>query len=227
MIVWARHQARAAVPLIDLRLLARRQVLMANLCLVFLCLGCMQNGQVLSLFLQQPVTSGSGFGLSATMSGVALMALLSVAFVVGPAAGSLVTRYSGRIVATGGFLVGALGWALNSMSHEHLAAFLLACTLGSACVVSVQTAAYSLMIDASPEERTSEVVGLAHIVVSVFMGVGAQVIALLLASSTVEFGGGNLPSTDAYSATFAYIAVVSVLGVLIALATPRVRTVRL
>jgi hypothetical protein len=221
MVAWARHQTRAVVPLIDLRLLARRQVFIANLCLAFLCLGCMQNGQVLSLFLQQPIVSGAGFGLSATLSGLALMALLSVAFVAGPAAGSLISRYSGRVVATAGFMIGALGWALNAVSHENLGAFLLACTLGSVCVVGVQTAAYSLMIAASPEERTSEVVGLANIVVSVFMGAGAQVVALLLARSTVEFGGGNLPGNGAYATTFAYIAVMSLLGILVALAAPR------
>ena len=97
-IAWARHQARAAVPLIDLRLLMRPQVFVANLCLAVLCLGCMQNGQVLSMFLQQPVVSGTGFGLTATLSGLALMALLSVAFVAGPAAGSLVARYGGWTV---------------------------------------------------------------------------------------------------------------------------------
>ena len=87
----------------------------------------------------------------------------------------------------------------------------------------MQTAAYSMMIEASPQERTSEVMGLANIVISVFMGVGAQVVTLLLASSSVTSGGGTLPSESAYATTFLYIAAISSLGILMAFATPRSR----
>ena len=218
---WVLHQLREPVPLIDVRLLGQRRVLLAILGLVILCLGCMQNGQVLSMFLQQPVETGTGFGLTATGSGLALLALLSVAIVVGPMAGALATRFGVRLVLMTAFASGVAGWTLAALFHGGLSLLLAVCALGSVCVAAGQTASYSLLMEAAPEDRTSEIVGLANILKSVFMGVGAQVVALLLTTSMVDFGNGRLPSEQAYVLAFGYIAIVSVIGVLVGYAVPR------
>jgi hypothetical protein len=41
--------------------------------------------------------------------------------------------------------------------------------LGSVCVSITQTAAYNLVIEATPEDRTSEAVGMSVVVISIFM----------------------------------------------------------
>jgi MFS family permease len=201
--------------------LFNRQVVLANVCFALLCLGCMQHGQVLSLFLQQAVSTGTGFGLSASASGAILLGLLSTAFVTGPLAGLLAARLGARRIALLGFMAGAIGWSVNAIFHGSLWLLVGMCALGTVCISLAQTAAYTLIIQATPEQRTSEAVGLTSVLISVLMAVGAQVITALLATSRISDGAsasGAFPSDQAYTLTFGFIALVSVLGIATSLA---------
>src|SRR5690606_41316220 len=62
---WAASELRAAVPLLDVRLLAHRQVLLVNLGSAVLGLTAFQSMQLWSIVLQQPTATGVGIGLSA------------------------------------------------------------------------------------------------------------------------------------------------------------------
>jgi MFS family permease len=204
-----------------LRALFNRQVLLANVCFALLCLGCMQHGQVLSLFLQQAVATGTGFGLSASAAGAIMLGLLSTAFVTGPLGGLLAARLGARLVALLGFIAGAIGWSANAVFHGSLWLLVGMCALGAVCISLAQTAAYTLIIQATPEQRTSEAIGLTSVLVSVLMAVGAQVITALLATSRVgdvASAWGAFPSDQAYTVTFGFIALVSVLGIATSLA---------
>jgi MFS family permease len=223
---WSWHQSRQAVPLIDVKLLARRQVLLANLCFVFLCLGTMQNGQLLSLFLQQPEWTRTGFGLSAAVAGTVMMALLAISLVASPASGALAARYGARQVAIQGFVLGTVGYVVLAVFHPSFVLFIGAAVLGALCVSVTQTAAYALVIEAVPEEQASEAAGLTNVIVSVFMAIGAQFVTLLLATSQVDGGArgaGSFPGGDAYSLAFIHVAVMSLCGIVTALAVPRHR----
>lgn len=195
---------------IDYRLLLRRPVFLANACLAFLCLGCMQHGQILSLFLQQPRSTGTGFGLSATESGRDLLLVLSVAFVAGPLGGSLVARHGVRRAAVVGFLAGFSTWALNAAYHHSLWLFLALCVGGTVGVAVVQTAAYNLIMRSVPENRTSEAVGLSAVLISVYMAVGSQLVTALVAT----------PTDTAWSLTFALVSLMSLCGLLVGLSLP-------
>jgi MFS family permease len=206
------------------RALFNRQVVLANVCFALLCLGCMQHGQVLSLFLQQAVATGTGFGLSASASGAILLGLLSTAFLTGPLAGLLIARLGARRIALLGFMAGAIGWSANAIFHRSLGLLVGMCALGTVCISLAQTAAYTLIIQATPEQRTSEAVGLTSVLISVFMAMGAQVITALLATSRVSdaaSASAAFPSDQAYTVTFGFIALVSMLGIATSLALNR------
>jgi MFS family permease len=206
---------------LTLRALFNRQVLLANGCFALLCLGCMQHGQVLSLFLQQAAATGAGFGLSASAAGAILLGLLSTAFVTGPLAGLLAAHLGARRIALVGFMAGVIGWSANAAFHGSLWLLVAMCAFGTVCISFAQTAAYTLIIQATPEHRTSEAVGLTNVLISVCMAVGAQVITALLATSRVSdaaSGSAALPSDQAYTVTFTFIALVSVLGIATSLA---------
>lgn len=225
--VWARHQAREEFPLIDVRMLVGRQVALANLCFAFLCLGVMQNGQLVSLFLQQPAWTRTGFGLTAAGSGTIMFALLSTALVAGPVSGALTTRRGGRDVALFGFMLGAAAWIGNAAYHRSFWLFIAMCMLGSVCVSVGQTAAYNLVIEATPRARTSEAVGLSTVVVSIFMAIGSQTVTALLASSRaidLSHRLATLPGDAAYTLAFGFVGLMSLCGLIAAWALPRRRS---
>ena len=77
LLYWGRHQAGQARPLINVRMLAQRRLALTNLAMVFLALGAIQLGQVLSLLLQQPTWTGIGLGLSPSAMGWLMLPLNS------------------------------------------------------------------------------------------------------------------------------------------------------
>ena len=224
MIFWAKHQAGEDFPLIDVRMLVTRQIALTNLCFVFLCLGTMQNGQIVSLLLQQPVWTHTGFGMAAAASGVMMVAQLSVAVVAAPAGGTLTARRGAREVAMYGFGCGIVGWFAIAAFHHSLGFFLAMCMLGSVCVSITQTAAYNLVIEATPEDRTSEAIGLCVVVISIFMAIGSQIVTALLTAfrfHDASHGIDAFPADGAYTVVFGYVALMSLFGLMTAFALRR------
>jgi hypothetical protein len=98
------------------------------------------------------------------------------------------------------------------------------CMFGSVCVSITQTAAYNLVIEATPEDRTSEAVGLSAVVISISMAVGSQIVTALLATSRFNdtaHGIATFPADRAYRLVFGYVALMSVLGLMTASALRR------
>jgi MFS family permease len=221
---WAQHEARDKFPLIDVRSLVKRQVALANLCFAFLCLGVMQNGQIISLFAQQPTWTRTGFGFTAAGSGAIMLALLSIALVAGPAGGTMTARHGARRVALHGFALGGAVWLVNAAYHQSFWLFFALCVVGSISVSIGQTAAYNLVIEATPAEHTSEAVGLSYVVLSIFMALGSQTVTALLATSRISdpsHGSGTFPSDAAYTIAFGFISLMSICGLITARALPR------
>jgi len=185
LVVWVRHELRVDAPLIDVRLLGRRQLLLANLAMMLLALGPMQSGIVLSTLLQQPAWTGAGLGLSATLAGLVQAPPMVLAVLIGPACGVLALRRGARapaLLACGLLLLGWGGLLLAHAALPWVAAMALLKGIGLAAAFA---AAPMLIVEASPAERTSETTGVSSVLRHVFNAIGSQLVALMLASSTV------------------------------------------
>lgn len=222
--VWVRHELRVAAPLIDVRLLARRQLLLANLVVVLLALGPMQSGMVLSTLLQQPAWTGAGLGLSATLSGLVQAPPMVLALLVGPACGALALRRGARAPALLACVLLLLGWGGILLSHAALpwvAAMTLIKGLGLAAVFA---AAPMLIVEASPAERTSETTGVSSVLRHMSNAIGSQLVALMLASTTVSDaaqGPARYPAPAGLTLTLAVICGLAVAACAVAWCLPR------
>jgi MFS family permease len=224
LIVWGRHQSRQANPLIDVRSLGHRPVLLANLIVGVLAVGCMQNGQVIALLLQQPEWTHIGFGMSATASGVLMLPLYAITLIGNPLGGSLTARNGARIVALIGFALITLGWAAIALFHQSLA-FVVIADMGAVCGYGMaQSAAYITVVEATPADRTSEATGMTYVFLNTFIAIGAQAVFFLFAISTVKNpvrGAGTYPAESSYALAFLFIIATGLLGMVIACLLPR------
>ena len=65
------------------------------------------------------------------------------------------------------------------------------------------TSISNLLIESTPLDRTSEVLGIAEVVRAMWMAVGSQMMVVIFASSIVSRPeGGSFPSADAHEVTF-------------------------
>ncbi len=221
--VWGRWQWQAAHPLINVRSLIERRVLIANACMMFLALGGLQLGQMFSLFFQQPTESGTGLGYSATTAGGIMFLLNLSALFGGPLSGRIASRMGARATLLVGMSTMAAAWGALALWHGSptiVLALAVGCSVGLAIA---QGGIYNVIIDATPRERTGEATGLTYVFLACFFAVGAQCLFAILATSTVPQpnGEGTLPGDAAFAASFGFVAAMAGLAFLTALALPR------
>ncbi|MCP3725766.1 MFS transporter [Paraburkholderia sp. CNPSo 3272] len=219
--LWARHQLKARHPLINVRLLKTREVILANACMAFLAAGGMQLGQVFSLLAQQPAGTHAGFGLSATAAGLLMFSVNIVAMVASPWSGRIAARYKARRAALIGMVILAFAWASLIVLHRSLLLFIPGAVLCSFGLAFASTALYNQIVETTPVHQTGEATGMLYVFFSCFFAVGAQAVFVLLRSAAAGNDGGAFAGDSGYVSVFAYIACSSIAGLLIAFMLPK------
>lgn len=215
--LWVRHELRHPNPLIDVRLLANPQVALANGAALLVSMGAYQVMQIFPILLQQPVWTGIGFGLTATMTGL-LKLPSNVTSAIGASwAGGVCDRFGGRAVVMTGAAMCIVGWLGLLLGSGNLWLVVLFICSSSAGAVIVVTGVVSVILSVVPPDRTSEATGMTVVFRMTFQALGAQIVAILIATSIVapiEPGGHSYPSPEAIRWAIAYVLAMNVLAFL-------------
>jgi len=218
---WLFYELKIPYPLIDVRMVLDKQIGTTLSIMIILALGAMHVGQVALVMLQQPVATGPGLGVSATLAGL----LHSPASVVGALAAPVCGWYAGRHGGRGAMLLATasatIAWTGLACAHHSIWLVTLWILISGFSMGAMMAAVPNLIVEAAPEGRTSEATGLAQIGRKIFMAIGAQVVAIALASSTVRVEGGSFPDERAYDLTYTGIAVLCAMAFLLSFRLPR------
>jgi len=222
--IWVRHELRHPDPLIDVRLFKNRRIALTNLTFFVAAVGVLQFSQLMLLLLQQPLWTGIGLGLTATMAAMLKAPGNFIATFAAPFWGHLGDKYGPQRVIVGGMAVVAVGCLTLMFVHDLLWATVTIALLGSFGVVASFTAVPMILVKAAPLGRTSETIGLADVLRSVGMAVGSQGMLMILATSTVSEpsrGAGEFPTAGAYQLMFGTMAGACFLTIMLAMAIPQ------
>ncbi|MYM62358.1 MFS transporter [Pseudomaricurvus sp. HS19] len=205
---WVWSELRASKPLMHIRLLKNRELLLVVLCAALLGLTWNQFQQIWSILLQQPVATGEGLGLSASMSGLILQPQTLMALVGGPVAGWFAIRYGIRISMAFGTLLLSASWVAAAINHTSIPFILLLMVTMGISSAFLYAMLPIIIARVAPMDRTSEAIGMMTVVRGTASGIGAQVVAGLLTVSTVADpqGGGFFPDRFSYQLAMGYIA---------------------
>ena len=229
MLWWGRRSLRSREPFIDLRLFKGRNFAVANAISVLLGMGTMQTLYVFSAYMQSPKWTMVGLGLTATVAGLAKLPSNFLSFFAGPFSGWLTQRVGDRLTVLGGALLAALGWTigLGVLPDRPIEIVLLLCVISFGTTM-LQAAIPNVVVASVPESRTSEAMGSMSVVRGIASAIGAQVIALLLASDTMAAPGGGalFPTAEAYRLAMAVVAGLTLAGALCAFLLPGRRVAR-
>ncbi|MET0370545.1 MAG: MFS transporter [Sphingobium sp.] len=222
--LWARHELRHENPLIDVRLLKNRSILFANLCIFFIGIGPMLSITVVMPLLEQPLWTGTGFGLPATVTGFLKLPSNAMSIFAVIVAGYAASRYGVRPLLIMAAMVSAVGWAVIAAGSNILILFIV---LQAVALIPVQTILFALtpriVMEAAPHDRTSEATGLTQVIRALGQALGAQIMGYLLATSLVSspHHSGTYPAASAYTLTFIAMCLFSALALAAAFALPR------
>ncbi|MEV6110152.1 MFS transporter [Streptomyces sp. NPDC051940] len=214
--LFVRHELRAVSPLLDLRVLAGRAT--APVFALSFLLGCVLYGaQSATLSFQAADPARAGYGLDADSG---LLGLLTLPAVAGALLGSLTAhrlgrRFGERAVLTAAFAAGAAGYGAITLHHTGAAAFVLPSLIagyGGGLGLSLLPA---LLMRRLPAEHTGVGTGVYNTLKTLAGAATGAAGAAVLDTMLLR---ADVPLEGAYVTVWASCAVLSAVGVPVALA---------
>lgn len=218
LLVWGWFELRISSPLVDLRVAARRPVLLTNLSSIAIGLAFFIGSSVLPIVLEAPVESEVGMGLSLLMASFCLMPLGVVMFAMSPVSARLSDARGPRTSLVVGALIVALGFGFGVVALGEIWHAILISTLVGAGVGLAYGAMPMLIMRAVPPTETAAANGLNSVMRMLGSAVASTVVGVILAANVDAAG---IPNALAFGMVFAIGAVVVLAGAVIAMFIPR------
>ena len=211
-ICWGVVEARSSSPMVDLRMLAHRPILLTNIATLIAGFALFSCFVLVPTFVESD--AGYGFGATATQAGLYLLPSSLLMLVAGPLAGMLGRRYGSKWPLAGGMVVVSAAALLFAFAHDDSGSVLLASALLGLGVGAAFAAMAALIAD-NVDQREMSVAGGMNTVVRMIGGViGGQVGAAVLTARTI--GTTSVPTESAFTITFALSAVTALVAAAIA-----------
>lgn len=215
---WIRNEAAAKEPLVDMRMMRIRGVWTTNLAAMLVGVGLYTSLILVPQFVQEPTSTGYGFGSSVTAAGMFLLPTTVAMLVIGQFAGQIERRWGARNSLIAGCVVTALGYGVLAFAHtQHWQVYLASALLGVGLGLSFGALA-NLIVVAVRQDQTGVATGMNTVMRTIGGAVGAQLAGTLLAGGVVAATG--LPSEGAYTAGFVMCGGALLVGVLVSLRIP-------
>lgn len=196
--IWVPLELRVNQPMVDLRTSVRRPVLVTNLASVFAGMAMFVNMLVTVQVLQQPITSGVGFGLGVTAAGLAMVPSGLAMVAVSPVSGWLLGRWGGRVVLLFGAGLMALAYVGRIFYADSVAAVVIGSTLVGIGTALAFAAMPTLIMSSVPITETASANGLNSLVRSIGTSLASTLVAAIMATYQVEVGGVFFASGTAF-----------------------------
>ncbi|MCU1578372.1 MAG: transporter [Rhodoglobus sp.] len=221
LFAWGLFELRAANPLIDLRVAARRPVLLTNLASISVGFAFFVTTAALPIVLEAPVASEVGLGLPLILASLCLMPLGIVMFVMSPVAARLSNARGPRTSLILGGIIITIGFGLGIVFLDQVWHIILISTITGLGVGFAYAAMPTLIMRAVPPRETAAANGLNSVMRTLGSTLSATVVGVILSTHLLVTDGISTPSRAAFAIVFAMGAAVVLAGVVIALFIPR------
>src|SRR4051795_3776475 len=215
---WVREELRSREPLVDMRMMAIHGVWTTNAVAFLIGVGMYSSFILLPELVQEPVSTGYGFGASVTAAGLFLLPSTIAIVVVGQMAGILERWIGSRGSLIGGAIFSLASYVLivvdrSSEVEIYVAAGLLGVGIGLSF-----SAMANLIVQNVRQDQTGVATGMNAVTRTLGGAFGGQLAATLLAGS---LGASGIPTSTGFTLSFlmCLIALVAALG--FAVAVPR------
>lgn len=221
LVAWGIVELRTPDPLVDLRVAARRPVLLTNLASISVGFAFFITTAALPVLLEAPSITGVGLGQTLIVSSLCLMPLGLVMFVVSPVAARLSNARGPRTSLILGGLIITLAFAVAIWLHSEIWHVILVSTIVGFGVGFAYAAMPTLIMRAVPPSETAAANGLNSVMRTLGSTLAATLVGLIISSHLVIAGGVEIPTSDAFRLIFSMGSVVALVGVLVAAFIPR------
>lgn len=203
-VVWGLVELRSSSPMVDMRMLAHRPVLLTNIATLISGFALFSCFVLLPTFVETASGHGYGFGASATKAGLYLLPSSVAMLFAGPLAGMVGRRYGSKWALAGGMLIVSVAALLFTVAHDDPPPVLVASALLGIGVGAAFAAMAALIADNVSALEMGVASGMNTVVRLIGAVIGGQVGAALLTAQTI--GSTSIPTETAFTIAFAISA---------------------
>ena len=220
LLVWGWYELRIAEPLLDLRVAARRPVLLTNITSIAFGFSLFASNVVYPQMLELPATVG-GFGLSLVAASLVVMPAGLVMMVLSPFSGRLARTMGPKLLLVLGAIALVLTYGFTLLFASEVWRILVA-NIGIGFGIGFGYAAMPMLIMRSvPQSETGASNGLNALFRSLGTSTAAAVVGAVLATYVVDLDGVAVPGPAAFQVSFLLGGAAAVVALLVALFIPR------
>jgi MFS family permease len=223
LLVWGWYELRAKDPLLDLRVAARRPVLLTNLASVAMGFSLFASNVLYPQMLELPVATGSGFGLSLFAASLVVMPSGLVMMLLSPVSGRIAHRIGPRVLLLAGSLAIVVAYAYTLLWHSEVWQLVVANILIGVGIGFGYASMPMLIMRSVPPSETGASNGLNALFRSLGTSTAAAVVAAVLATFAVEHGGVQVPTPWAFQFSFILGGIAAVIAFVVGLFIPSSR----
>jgi len=221
LLVWGWFELRIDEPLLDLRVAARRPVLLTNIASIAMGFSLFSSNVAYPQLLELPTETGVGFGLSLVAASLVIMPAGLVMMVLSPFSGRLAGTVGPKLLLVLGAvaLVLAYGFTLlftSEVWHIFVANLLIGVGIGFG-----YAAMPMLIMRSVPRSETGASNGLNALFRSLGTSMAAAVIGAVLATYSVTQGELRVPTATGFTLSFALGLAAALIALIVALFIPR------
>src|SRR5712692_7891752 len=221
--VWIRVELRVPEPMLDMRMLSRRPVLLTNLTALIAGYAMFGAFVLLPNFVETPrgLAHGVaslvhyGFGASSTHTGLYLLPGALAGFASGPLAGAMGRRWGSKWPLSVGMVFAGVGIALLALWHNHPWQIVVGMLALGGGIPFTFAAMAKIIVDSVRPQETGVASGMNTVMRTVGGVIGAQVGAAILSADTI--GATGVAAESAFVTAFWIAAGAALLAALVAL----------
>ena len=221
LVGWGFYELRVTDPLIDLRVAARRPVLLTNLASIAVGFAFFICSASLPILLEAPSVTGVGFGLPLLIASICLMPLGLVMFFTSPLAARLTNARGPRTSFILGMVIIAVTFAAGVFLTDEVWHAVLISTFVGFGVGFAYAAMPNLIMRAVPPTETAAANGLNSVMRTLGSTLSATLVGIILSTHATVVDGVSIPTTLGFQLSFAMGSGVVLVAVVIALFIPR------
>ncbi len=210
-------EIRHTAPLVDLRSIGRRPILLTNIASLFIGFALFASLIGTATYVQAPVASGYGFATTTLVAGLTMLPSGLAMLVLSPVAARMINGIgAGRTLAIGGTVI-AIGWAMRIFVTGSLTEIIIGSTIVGIGTGIGYASIPALVSENTPHHELASANGVNTLVRSLGSSLASALGGSILATFTIVVGTSELPSLTGYRVLFANCAVAALVAAVIAL----------
>jgi EmrB/QacA subfamily drug resistance transporter len=214
--LWVESELRSRGPLVDMNMMRLRGVWTTNVAGALVGVGMYSGFLLIPQFVQEPSSTGYGFGATVTQAGLFLVPSSIAMIITAHFTGRLERRYGSRALLLVGTSLVFVSFAMLTVMRAEVWEVLVASMFQGFGIGLAFSALANLIVMAVPQDQTGVATGMNNVMRTLGGAVGAQVAGTFLASDLV----GGLPSNHAYTLAFGMGAICLLVGIAACVAVP-------